>query len=145
MNIRSNKGFTLLELMIAAAIVSILASIAYGSYSSSVQKSRRACATAALLTISTLQERNFFQFNQYSSDVDALYGDDECPEGHYDLTLAFTSGGNACANERNCFTATATAKNVQLQDEQCRTFTIDSLNVKGATSAANADTADVCW
>jgi type IV pilus assembly protein PilE len=52
-----SRGFTLLELMIACAIVAILAAIAYPSYVNSVQKSRRSEATAALLGVASQMER----------------------------------------------------------------------------------------
>ncbi|MEX6435586.1 type IV pilin protein, partial [Escherichia coli] len=39
---RSVQGFTLVELMVAVAVVGILAAVAYPSYSESVRKGRRA-------------------------------------------------------------------------------------------------------
>ena len=42
---RNQRGFTLLELMIAVVVVAILASVAYPSYQAHLRKSRRAEAT----------------------------------------------------------------------------------------------------
>ena len=57
----NTKGFTLIELMIAVAIVGILAGIAYPSYQDSVRKSRRADAQGALLGFANAMERYFTQ------------------------------------------------------------------------------------
>lgn len=51
------KGFTLIEVLIALVIVSILASIAIPSYQSSVSKSRRADAQGALMGLAQAMER----------------------------------------------------------------------------------------
>ena len=61
----NTKGFTLVELMIAVAIVGILASIAYPSYQDSVRKSRRADAKGALLGFANAMERHFTENNSY--------------------------------------------------------------------------------
>jgi len=44
-------GFTLIELMVTVAIVTILATIAVTSYTSQIQKSRRTEAKSALLDL----------------------------------------------------------------------------------------------
>ena len=54
---RSARGFTLIELMIAVAVVAILASIAYPSYMDSVRKSRRGQAKADLVELAQILER----------------------------------------------------------------------------------------
>lgn len=139
------QGFTLIELLIVTSIMAILGALAFGSYSSSVQKSRRVCGTSALLSIATLQEKNFFQFNQYSNDVTDLYGSNQCPEGHYQLAITFSVSGGACSDDNNCFTATATAIGSQLEDENCRVFSMDNLGVKQATNAGGDDNTEQCW
>jgi type IV pilus assembly protein PilE len=53
----SNKGFTLIEVMIVVAIVGILAAVAYPSYQDHVRKSRRAEAQSALMGLAAAMER----------------------------------------------------------------------------------------
>jgi type IV pilus assembly protein PilE len=62
---KKEAGFTLIELMIAVAVVSILASIAYPSYTDHVRKSRRADAQGALMGLSNAMERLFTQNSTY--------------------------------------------------------------------------------
>jgi type IV pilus assembly protein PilE len=64
---RSSAGFSLIELMIAVAIVGILAAIAYPSYVSQIEKGRRTECRGGLLKTMQQQERYFTQFNQYVS------------------------------------------------------------------------------
>src|ERR1700688_1955823 len=65
---QASFGFTLIEVMVTVAIVSILASIAVTSYSRQVQKSRRTEAKSALLDLAGREERLFSTTNAYSSD-----------------------------------------------------------------------------
>lgn len=60
---RKVAGFTLLELMITVAIVAILATIAYASYSNQIVKSRRAAAA------NCLQERAQFMERFYTTNM----------------------------------------------------------------------------
>jgi len=60
-----NTGFTLMELMIVVAIIGILASIAYPSYTNSITKGRRAEGRTALAELMQQQERFMTQTNSY--------------------------------------------------------------------------------
>ena len=64
---RTSAGFTLIEVMIVVAIVSILAAVAYPSYIDSVRKGKRAEARAALMNLLQQQERYFTQNNSYET------------------------------------------------------------------------------
>ncbi len=66
------KGFTLIELMVAVAIVGILAAIAYPSYVNNVTKSRRSAAESFILTVANKQEQYMLDARQYANDPGAL-------------------------------------------------------------------------
>ena len=51
------RGFTLIEMMVTVAIVSVLASVAYPSYMEQVRKGRRAEGQAVLMEASQFMER----------------------------------------------------------------------------------------
>lgn len=65
LNRRLVAGFSLIELMIAVAIVGIIAAVAYPSYTSQIEKGRRAECRSGLLKTMQEQERYYTQFNQY--------------------------------------------------------------------------------
>ena len=60
------KGFTLIELLIAVAIVGIISAVAYPSYLSSVTKSRRADAKAAMVGFAQAMERYYTNNGTYT-------------------------------------------------------------------------------
>jgi type IV pilus assembly protein PilE len=67
------RGFSLIELLIAIALVSILMMVAVPSYFESVKRSCREAAQSELLELSSLQEKIFLNSNAYSSSVSAAY------------------------------------------------------------------------
>ncbi len=141
------KGFTLLELITVMAIIGILLSLSYTSYMSQVRKSRRAEAAIALQSLAQGEERFFARYRTYTSVV---VGADACggaacglgqssnatENGYYQLV----ANGNATS-----YSLSATAREVQLDDSDCRTFRIDNVGSKSSTSAAGEDTTDTCW
>ncbi len=64
---RKHAGITLIELMIAVAIVAILAGVAYPSYMQYVLTSHRTEGTSALVRIANLEERYYLDNNAYGS------------------------------------------------------------------------------
>lgn len=64
-----NQGFTLIELMIAVAIIGILAAISYPSYLQYVEKSRRVDAMTVLMEASQYMERQYTLNNSYPSSL----------------------------------------------------------------------------
>ena len=153
---RAQGGFGLLELMIAVAIIGILAAIAYPSYQDQVERSRRTDATTALLALAQTQERIMATCGEYAtasvtaatSCGDALGGggggiglgqaDAVSEEGFYNL---------AVAGDADSYTLTATTTGSQANDEDCATFTLTELGVKGAAVLEDSEDTDSsdCW
>ena len=63
---RSGLGLTLIELLVAVAIVAILAAIAYPTYRSQIQKTRRADAKAVLMQDAQFLERGYTENGCYN-------------------------------------------------------------------------------
>lgn len=142
-NQQASKGFTLIELMVVVAIIGIIASFAITSYSSSVEKTRRADGKAAVLQAAGEQEKVYAANNQYSGDITTL-GGATSSEGFYTLAATLQLNGVDCAVPGTCFTITATATGAQLSDTNCATLTIDNLGRKRSYDTSATET-DVCW
>ncbi len=134
---RNSVGFSLTELMIVVAIVTILAAVAVPNYVSHVERSNRTDATAALLKLAADQERYYLQNNAYGTM--ANLGDPTTENDWYTLTI---TGAGATT-----FTATATAKSTgsQADDTMCKVFSITAQGLRTASDSGTADSTDSCW
>lgn len=151
---RHAAGFTLIELMIAVAIIGILVKLAYPAYTQSVLKSHRAEAKTALLDLASREERYFSTTNTFTASAPAL---------GYASTATLTTAsplsvqaGNAVyyklsvqvpdpsagATSAPSFLATATAVNTQVGDTKCKDFL---LTQAGVQTVDGTDTAANCW
>lgn len=136
-------GFSLIELMIALAIVAILVAVAMPSYQESVQKSRRSDGKIALEKAAAMEEQHYFLNNQYSNSVNNLGGSAgtlNSPEGHYAITVAFGAD-----NQEYTLTATARNTSPQWNDTKCRRYQLDNTGAKrsyNSSGAENTTTAD---
>ena len=135
------QGFTLMELLIAVAIVGILASVAYPSYLDSVTKARRSDGQAKLLEVAQRLERFYTENNTYTTDLTdlsyAAAGAVDSDEGFYSVAVAAAAGGIAGG-----YILTATAQNAQASDAKCGNLSLSSTGVKGESGSGSA--AD-CW
>ena len=129
-------GFTLLEVMIVCAIVAILAAIAYPSYNSSVQKSRRAEAKTALLGVASQMERWSTEKSTYATATLGTSGvfANHSENSYYNLSLT-----NLTATT---YTARAAPTGAQTGDP-CGTFTYTEQGIKSVTGGTW--TTAQCW
>jgi len=115
-------GFTLIELMIVVAIVTILAMIAVPAYNNSTLKARRSDGQTALMDVMAREERYFTERNTYTTNLAALPATAASQEGYYLVSAAACGGGIT-----SCVILTATAQNAQTPDGN---LTLDSRGQK---------------
>ena len=133
------RGFTLIELMIAVAIVAILAAIAWPQYTEFVRKSRRADGQAQLLQVSGVVERWFTENNAYPVQANipaVMLNSPQQGTAAYTIVLANVAGPPVG------YVLTATPVNDQANDTGCGAAgTVLTLSNTGATTPNSVG----CW
>lgn len=129
------RGFTLIEIMIVVAIIGILASIAYPSYTEHVARGYIADVTSAMSRTRVAMEQ-FYQDNRN-------YGPAGCgpgmPGNVRNFTVTCALGGGANPNQSFLLTATGTGSMAGY------TFTVDHTNAQRTTSFAGQSGTWTCW
>lgn len=128
-----HRGFSMIELLIAIAIIGILASIAVPSYGKYVKESRRIDAQIALRNGAQVMERCRTQsFTYLGCDTGVPTNS---PDSYY------TVGVSDITATAFLITATPTTGKSQASDTHCTTLTFNQRGQTGQTPAANTD----CW
>ena len=121
------RGFTLIELMITVAIIGILASIAYPSYTDYVRKARRATAESTLMDIANRQHTYLLTRRTFTtSKTDLGFSDPQELNGHYTITIPTGNG--------TTFSVQAAPIGTQAANSE-KTLTINELGEKSPSAA----------
>jgi type IV pilus assembly protein PilE len=133
-----NRGFTLVEVLITVAILSILAAIAVPSYQRYVQRTKVQEPITGLADLRVKMEQYFLDNRRY--------------DGYVDATCNLMSGGGAaipgkyfsyaCASDVTTFTITADG--LAAQGMGGYQYTVDQANVKSST-LPNLAKVTGCW
>ncbi|WP_373188007.1 type IV pilin protein [Halopseudomonas sp.] len=136
---KASKGFTLIELMIAVAIIGILAAVAYPAYQDYVRKGHRADAAAALMESAQSLERYYSINGSYtkagSATAIAEVYKTQVPQSGTTMYSITASGG------RNTFTLTAAGSGMMSSDV-CGSLTLSHAGAKGVSGSKPVD---YCW
>jgi len=116
---RRQTGVTLIELMIAIVVVSLLAMVALPSYQESVRKSRRSEAFVAISIVQLAQERARGSFPAYCPNLASAPSAAVCGLN----TNATTANGRYALDvsgpDEHGYTLIATAQGDQVGDTRC--------------------------
>lgn len=145
---RGGSGFTLIEMMIALAVLGIVAAVAYPAYMDQVRKTRRSEAVSLMTRVMHQEERWFTQNDTYTSDMtgDLGFGADPTPtqNGWYEVDATTCAGGTPLTQ---CVLLVAEAQDSQTAD-RCARLELDSTgnrSANDATDGSGTDTTAECW
>lgn len=126
------RGFTLMEVVIAMVILGILAAIAIPNYSEYTLRSHRSAVQAFISDVASRQTQFFLDRRVYATSVAALnMATPPDIASRYAVAIATNAGPPAT------FQVTATPTGTQVGD-RCGALTVDQAGTKGAATTR-------CW
>lgn len=137
---QSNKGFTLIELMVTVAILAILAAIAFPSYTRYVTRTHRSEAQALLSEAAAREERYYAQNNAYTStvaDLNLRSSTGLSDNGFYQLSISTSD------SSQGGYLLSATPLGTQAKDSECAVMKLNALGEK--TVSGTASDSATCW
>ncbi|WP_434605784.1 type IV pilin protein [Pseudomonas sp. R1-7] len=129
---RSNRGFTLIEIMIVIAIIGIVITIGYPSLTEYMKKARRTEIASLLSEQAQILERHYSKSNAYTNATGLSSGND-----FYTINLVPTDQSFILTAVRRSGSSMATDK--------CGDFTINNTGKRDIVNAAADVTAKDCW
>lgn len=134
-------GFTLIELMVAVAIIAILVGVAYPSYTEHLKRGKRSAAESFMVTLANKQEQQMLNtrcYFSYPTDATCTPPSVTVPS---EVSTNYTVTITASMSTPPGYTITAVPKSV-MNDPKCGTLTYTNTGTKGANGT---DGAAKCW
>ena len=127
-----SQGFTLMELLIAVAIVALLAGIAYPGYIGQVKKVYRAQIVALLSEQAQHLERTYTRNGTFIDADGVIAGND-----HYRISVIL--------NPQDFDLLATPAVDSVMADDACAAFSLSSTGMRSNPGAAPEMSRKVCW
>ena len=145
---KKTGGFTLVELMIAVAIVGLLGAVALPAYTSYVSRAKRADARTQLMQVAQFMQRFYTANDQYQNDRAGNAVIDQIPaalkQSPADGQALYTLGEIDFTTVPNGFVLAMTpVSGRSMANDECGTFTLTNLGVRGVAGASKSR--DECW
>ena len=140
------RGFTLIELIIAMVITSVLLMISLPAYQQQLVRARRALARAELQEVAMRQEQYFLDHRRYASSLrDLGYPDDPMVLDEQGNNLPDSEGGIyriELSMLDDAYTVYASTHTAHPGDPRCGRLSFSALGVKGFSGSG---TLNDCW
>jgi len=134
------RGFSLVELLAALAIVAVLAAVALPAYRRHAYRARRVEGKELLLRIAHAQERHYATYNRYGDLADLGFVEPAWLEQRfYRATLRLGAGDSP-----QSFVAVAWPSAAQTGDA-CGVLSVDDTGRKEAAGSGDAAGGGACW
>ncbi len=143
----NRSGFTLIEVIVALAIVAITATIALASYRHYLLRSYRIEAAESLLTAAAEQERFYLAHGRFSDRLDARLEDEPPGLRVPSITLRRRYALTIERADASVFRIVATPleSGGQRDDMDCRQFSIEESGLRQSLDSAGNDSTNRCW
>jgi type IV pilus assembly protein PilE len=143
------RGVTLVELLVALAIVALLTAVAWPGYGAIMHRAHRNDARLALLRIQQLQERHYATHLRYAAvlgptaDAQTLAAATRSSAGHYALSLEASADG-----QQFIAVASAVEDGRQSADQVCMLLSVDETGQRRSADGSGrwrSDDPERCW
>jgi len=152
----SSKGFTLVELIVAVVIASILARIGFVTYTSYILRANRAVARATLVNLAAKQEVQLMQNGSYAATFQNLNGIsgtsfsinqngaiNSATDSSAIYLVSFSTIPTATSPQ---YAFTAQSSGSQLRDTACTAFILNSSGLRQAQNSGGlVSDPTTCW
>lgn len=142
-------GMTLIELLVAMAIVGLLAAIGYPSYTAYVRSSKRTDATRTLMADAQMLQRCYSQYFSYTNATAPCPASSPATstsaQGNYSITITIPDPSASNPAPSYAITATPVSTSGQAYDTACASFTMESNGTQSATNSGGTDNTQTCW
>lgn len=147
---KSQRGFTLIEVMIAVAVVGILTAIAWPNYTEYVNRAKRSEAQVALQDAAQFMQRFYAANNSYKTTLDGKTtvslppSMKVIPNGSTGTKTYYTL--DLPSDDLNPTSFVLTAKPSGTMDkDKCGTFTLNQNGTRGLKGNTSDATVATCW